>query len=312
MPSLAMLHLRILLLTMLSVVQAVVESDQQQQQQHDRETRELRPVVAKLARLPHRESVVKDSYVVMVHDPADVKPVLADYGIRPVKVYRYVLSGFGVDHLSPTLLDELMRDPRVQLVAEDGRLDEEEDVPESSTTSPTTTTTTIPPVQRQSPAVWNLDRIDGRGGDFEYEYRYDGSGVHVYIIDSGIRASHVEFEDRVRVDCFDEVGPCNTDTISHGTHVASIVGGRTYGVAKGVTLHDVRIRNGANELRWLFLFAAYDHIVAEKKRYPDRKMIANVSYSGTWWKKKKSIVQASYCSVLSTVCFVSARPTLSC
>jgi hypothetical protein len=44
-----------------------------------------------------------------------------------------------------------------------------------------------------------------------------------------------------------------TDTISHGTHVASLAGGVIYGVAKGITLHDVRIRDESNNLRWTYV-----------------------------------------------------------
>lgn len=61
----------------------------------------------------------------------------------------------------------------------------------------------------------------------------------------------------------------------------SIIGGRTYGVAKGVTIHDVRIRDHNNTLRWAHLYAGFDYVVAERRRFPDRKLLINVSYSGT-------------------------------
>jgi hypothetical protein len=228
--------------------------------------RSLRPW-RKISRIQKRETVVPDSYVVLLYDLQEMPDVLADHGVpRPSQVYRHVLQGFAVDHLSESVMWELAADPRVAEIAEDGLLDEEQ----------------APPVlQTQSPAVWHLDRLDGTR-DFEYHYRYDGSGVHVYILDSGVQATNVEFEDRLVVDCFDDVGPCNSDSSSHGTHVAGIVGGRQYGVAKGVTLHDVRIRDGDNMLRWAFLFAGMDHVIAEQQRYPDRHVIANLSYSGTW------------------------------
>ncbi|MFA9432547.1 hypothetical protein [Egicoccus sp. AB-alg2] len=63
----------------------------------------------------------------------------------------------------------------------------------------------VRPVQRiafaatQASAPWNLDRIDQpkRPLDRTYTYAETGKGVHVYVIDSGVRADHAEFGGRV-------------------------------------------------------------------------------------------------------------------
>jgi subtilisin family serine protease len=96
---------------------------------------------------------------------------------------------------------------------------------------------------QQSNATWGLDRIDSRQGrDRIYNYTQTGRGVHAYIVDTGVRASHAEFRGRMgasysSVPGFSAAEDCN----GHGTHVAGTVGGTTYGVAKGVTLHAVRV-----------------------------------------------------------------------
>lgn len=59
-----------------------------------------------------------------------------------------------------------------------------------------------------------------------------GTGVHVYILDTGIKATHSQFKDPVTgrpraVHGFDAISGSNSsdDCHGHGTHVAAIVGG---------------------------------------------------------------------------------------
>lgn len=98
--------------------------------------------------------------------------------------------------------------------------------------------------ETQANASWNLDRIDSLTStlDGKYDYMADGSGVHVYVVDSGIRATHQEFGGRVTGGkTFINDGKGTDDCNGHGTHVAGVIGGAQYGVAKGVWLHPVRI-----------------------------------------------------------------------
>lgn len=95
----------------------------------------------------------------------------------------------------------------------------------------------------QESAPWGLDRIDSRNGlDGSYGYASSGNGVHAYIIDTGIRSTHDQFEGRV-AEGFTSIddGKGSEDCMGHGTHVAGTVGGKDYGVAKNVTLYPVRV-----------------------------------------------------------------------
>jgi len=108
----------------------------------------------------------------------------------------------------------------------------------------------------QAEVPWGLRRVRSR--DVDNMPRNDlgapdgGKGVHAYILDTGIRTTHQDFEDRAIPtletrffgfslrECAGDAS-CALDKQGHGTHCAGTVGGRSFGVAKGVTLHAVKV-----------------------------------------------------------------------
>jgi subtilisin family serine protease len=99
-------------------------------------------------------------------------------------------------------------------------------------------------LETQNNATWGLDRIDQRDLPLSTTYTFNtrAANVHAYIIDTGIFTAHPDFGGRASV-AFDSVGDGRngTDCHGHGTHVAGTVGGTTWGVAKNVRLHAVRV-----------------------------------------------------------------------
>ncbi|CAI6096171.1 unnamed protein product [Clonostachys chloroleuca] len=95
----------------------------------------------------------------------------------------------------------------------------------------------------QTDVEWHLGSISHRAEN-STEYIYDDSaaeGTYAYVVDSGIRLSHEEFEGRASVG-YNAVNEFeNVDRTGHGTHVASILAGKTYGVAKKATVIDVKV-----------------------------------------------------------------------
>ncbi|MFD0726514.1 S8 family peptidase [Lysobacter brunescens] len=150
------------------------------------------------------------------------RDMAAKHRAKLVRSYDRVLRGF-VARADDKALARLLADPRVAYVEEDGIV----------TTSAT-----------QTGATWGIDRVDQRNLPLDSSYTYDttASGVHAYIIDTGVLLSHSQFTGRMG-NGFDAVttGGNANDCHGHGTHVAGTVGGTTYGVAKGVTIHPVRV-----------------------------------------------------------------------
>ena len=91
---------------------------------------------------------------------------------------------------------------------------------------------------------WNLDRLDQHFNSLDGKYNPsgDGSGIDMYILDAGIRYDHTDFSGRVRyagMDSIDELTGTELngkDCNGHGTHCATIAGGKTHGVTKGANV----------------------------------------------------------------------------
>jgi subtilisin family serine protease len=136
--------------------------------------------------------------------------------------YSHVLRGFAA-RADDRALARLLADPRVAYVQEDGM---------------------VSLAATQTNATWGLDRVDQRNLPLNQTYTYDttASGVHAYVLDTGLFATHTQFANRVgngHTVINDNRG--TSDCHGHGTHVSGTVGGSTHGVAKGVTLHPVRV-----------------------------------------------------------------------
>ena len=99
---------------------------------------------------------------------------------------------------------------------------------------------------------------------------YNGSGIGVAVIDSGVATSHPSLRNKV-VASFDFTASSGLrDASGHGTHVASIIAGRDdayAGVAPGAHIVSLRVLNADGSGDTSDVIAALDWTVENRHRY---------------------------------------------
>ncbi|KAJ3095148.1 subtilisin-like serine protease [Phlyctochytrium planicorne] len=122
---------------------------------------------------------------------------------------------------------------------------------------------------------WGLQRISQPSLPLPSTYTYPdsaGTGVDVYIVDTGIQVSHPDFAGRA-------VWDGNYAGDGSDTDVAGTVGSNTYGVAKKVTLHAVKVLDASGSGTNSGVIAGVNY-VATKGKSGSVKVVANMSLGG--------------------------------
>ncbi|KAK2590711.1 hypothetical protein QQS21_011605 [Conoideocrella luteorostrata] len=284
--------------------------------------------------IPVNSKAVDNKYIIKLKtNSTAVDNVTSSMGVTPYHKFTHASQGFAA-RLTDEQLKKLNNDPNVERIEKDEMLHadfyidegfayEDEDAPdedavgraaygESNTKEaargkrtarnlvPRTSTKYSKNMLAQEDAPWNLARISHRERHYT-NYTYDksaGTGVCVYVLDSGINTGHRAFGGRAKFvkDLTDEG---TDDNNGHGTHVAGIIGSSSFGVAKNATLYAVKILrqdgHGASSL----LVAGMDFVLTDAPtRFCPRGIVVNVSvgnpHSKIINKAANRIVRAGY------------------
>lgn len=117
-------------------------------------------------------------------------------------------------------------------------------------------------ITQSSAPSWGLGRLSHREkGSTEYLYHSSaGEGTCSYIVDTGVDASHPEFEGRAQL-IKNFANDAKTDDNGHGTHVAGTIGSASHGVAKKTKLYGVKVLDSYGYGSWSDVIAGVTYAV---------------------------------------------------
>jgi subtilisin family serine protease len=147
----------------------------------------------------------------------------------------------------------------------------------------------------ETAASWGLDRIDQKNLplDGQYSYgTYQGQGVNVYVIDTGILTTHPEFEGRAFFLSNHVTDGITTDCNGHGTHVAGTIMSKSYGVAKKANAYAVRVFGCTGGSSFETVIAGMNSAIAHAQS-TGKPSILSMSLSGGSSTAVKAAVKAA-------------------
>jgi subtilisin family serine protease len=229
----------------------------------------------------HEPEVIAGRYIVVLNAPAsgEGNPVLEaavdraeDAGADVTRQYGDAVNGYAAT-MTDAELAVTRHDPAVAFIEADRR---------------------ISIAGTRVAQSWGQDRIDARSGlDGRISTAGDGTGVTVYVIDTGVRATHQAFGGRVSSGYTAIADGRGTDDCNgHGTHVAGTIGSSSYGVAPAVAIVAVRVLGCDGSGTSSGVIAGIDWVSA----HHGPAAVANLSLGGSAFTALDTAVAASIAS----------------
>lgn len=150
-------------------------------------------------------------------------------------------------------------------------------------------------LQYNSP--WGLGRISNKefssdgNGDATYVFNSNaGTNTTLYILDSGVRSDHREFNDRVRWGA-NFVDGESVDDQGHGTIIAGIAAGYNVGVAKFANIVSVKVIDSQRRASISRIVQGISWIIDDHAKNPGQKAVINYSAVGSLSSSRTLAIQ---------------------
>ncbi len=176
-------------------------------------------------------NAIPDRYIVEVREGANPRAVAPAHGVAPDFFYQNVVNGFA-GHVPAGRLAALAADPRVLRVVPDR-----------------TVSAIGKPVKGGGDGGQVVPEGVKRIGASPGALAYNGTGVGVAVIDTGVDYNHADLQP-LGVQSFSAFGGTAQDNNGHGTHVAGTIAARNnttdvVGVAPAATIYGVKVLDGS-------------------------------------------------------------------
>nr|XP_054758499.1 extracellular serine proteinase-like [Lytechinus pictus] len=235
----------------------------------------------KIAPLLKVADAIPGRYIVKLKEGRKIDDVTMKLtGANITRKYSKVFSGFAAD-LSDSLVEWLRESEAVEFIEQDGV------------------------VRASSVASWGLDRIDQLDLPLDDIYQSDigdGSGVDVYILDTGINLNHTDWEGRASYGKDTVNGDFDSeDCNGHGSHCAGTLGGTQYGVAKAVNLIGVRVLNCNGIAPISVIIEGCEWVIGDVTEHTQRPVVASMSIGADFSRSFNDAVIAMIDATITVV-----------
>jgi subtilisin family serine protease len=223
---------------------------------------------------------IRGVYIITYHRNTTEEDAFAHWGLMAATAgveirYKYnagVHKGFSAK-LSDDAVAQLQNDPIVFAIEVNGIVEAYQPAPTCTGTTPTALS-------------WGLARLshfgkvpgNGLGGHYTFDSAvYNGRGVTIYIIDTGILTTHTDFGTRATWadQVFAPGGP--VDGNGHGTHCAGTAAGAQYGIATEANLVAVKVLDAGGSGTWEGVIAGVDWVATNGQPF---KALGSMSLGG--------------------------------
>ncbi|OAQ65928.1 proteinase T-like protein [Pochonia chlamydosporia 170] len=215
--------------------------------------------------LSPRGELIANKYIVKYKETFSISSadnVLKAHNAEAERTYSNIFKGFA-GRLNATAVEQLRHHPDVDYIEKDA-------------------TIRINAYVEQPGAPWGLARVSHRqSGSRTYNYDNSaGAGTCSYVIDTGVDASHPEFEGRAKF-LRSFISGENSDGNGHGTHVAGTIGSRSYGVAKKTNIYGIKVLSNQGSGSTSGILSGMDYAIQDsRQRSCPKGVVANMSLGG--------------------------------